>query len=83
MAYMDGITVHIGWEYFLGIFSAITVGAWYANGRFTALETSMDWVKNMLLDLKKSIDDANAKARGERSEDEPEEHKPLKQQTLW
>ncbi|WP_283817097.1 hypothetical protein [Bradyrhizobium agreste] len=40
----------------------------------------MDWVKNMLLELRKSIDDA--KARGE-TRDEVEGSKPLKQQTLW
>ncbi|MDA9473447.1 hypothetical protein XI03_02740 [Bradyrhizobium sp. CCBAU 65884] len=80
---MEGIIVHIGWEYFVGILGALLAIAWYSNGRFTALETSMDWVKNMLLDLKKSIDDANAKARSETSEDKAEEHKPFKQQTLW
>lgn len=43
---MEGITVHIGWEYFLGLLGALVAVAWYSNGRFTALETSMDWVKN-------------------------------------
>jgi hypothetical protein len=80
---MEGITVHIGWEYFLGLLGALVAIAWYSNGRFTALETSMDWVKNMLLDLKKSIDDANSKAHGERSDDKAKAHEPLKQQTLW
>lgn len=80
---MEGITIHIGWEYFIGLLSALIAMAWYSNGRFTALETSMDWVKNMLLDLKKSIDDAKAEGRDERSRDRAEERKPLKQQTLW
>ncbi|WP_456759280.1 hypothetical protein [Bradyrhizobium sp. USDA 4011] len=43
----------------------------------------MEWVKNMLLDLKKSIDDANAKARGEPSNGNTQAREPLKQQTLW
>ncbi|WP_283805702.1 hypothetical protein [Bradyrhizobium liaoningense] len=43
----------------------------------------MDWIKNMLLELKKAIDDANGKARGEAARDEAEAHEPLKQQTLW
>jgi hypothetical protein len=51
---------------FWGILSVVVAGAWYANGRFTALETSMDWVKHMLLDLKESIDDANDKTDGAR-----------------
>ena len=56
--------------------------AWYSNGRFTALETSMDWVKNMLLDLKKSIDDANTGARGDTSGAKAPSRETLKQQTL-
>lgn len=80
---MEQITVHIGWECFLGIIGVLIAGAWYANGRFTALETSVDWVKSMLLDLKKSIDDANAQPHGETSRDKADAREPLKQQTLW
>jgi hypothetical protein len=81
---MEGITVHIGWEYFLGLLGALVAVAWYSNGRFTALETSMDWVKNMLLDLKRSIDDANPKGRGGgQSNDSAKVHEPFKQQTIW
>ncbi|WP_283808157.1 hypothetical protein [Bradyrhizobium liaoningense] len=43
----------------------------------------MDWIKNMLLELKKAFDDANAKAIGEAARDEAEARKSLKQQTLW
>ena len=43
----------------------------------------MDWVKNMLLDLKKSVDEANAKARDEQGEKEVAREPQLKQQTLW
>ncbi|WP_256469666.1 MULTISPECIES: hypothetical protein [unclassified Bradyrhizobium] len=44
----------------------------------------MDWVKNMLLDLKKSIDDANVNGRGGGpSSDNAQAHEPVKQQTLW
>ncbi|WP_256466400.1 hypothetical protein [Bradyrhizobium sp. 153] len=43
----------------------------------------MDWVKNALLDLKKSIDDASAKARGDSTGDRAKAPEPLKQQTLW
>lgn len=81
--YMEGITVHIGWEYFLGLLGALVAVAWYSNGRFTALETSMDWVKNMLLDLKKAVDDGNAKSHGETPKGHAQEHDALKQQTLW
>ncbi|WP_283805710.1 hypothetical protein [Bradyrhizobium liaoningense] len=43
----------------------------------------MDCIKNMLLELKKAIDDASAKASGEAARAESEGRKPLKQQTLW
>lgn len=59
---MEGITVHIGWEYFVGLLSALIAVAWYSNGRFTAIETSIDWIKDMLLELKRSIDNANERA---------------------
>ncbi|PPQ17836.1 hypothetical protein CV770_18650 [Bradyrhizobium sp. AC87j1] len=80
---MDGITFQIGWEYFLGIISALIAGAWYANRRLIALEMSIDRIKNMVLELKKALDDANAKASGEAARDKAEAREPLKQQTLW
>jgi len=80
---MEGIIIHIGWEYFIGLLSALVAMAWYSNGRFTALETSMEWLKSMLLELKKSIDDANAKARDDTSKEKKAERRPLKQQSLW
>ncbi|WP_027576068.1 hypothetical protein [Bradyrhizobium sp. WSM1743] len=80
---MEAITIHIGWEYFIGLLSALIAMAWYSNGRFTALETSMEWVKDMLLDLKKSIDDANTKSGEGTSRDKNAEGQLLKQQKLW
>ncbi|MEY9470850.1 hypothetical protein ABH992_003249 [Bradyrhizobium yuanmingense] len=43
----------------------------------------MDCIKTLLLELKKAVDDASAKASGEAARDEAEARKPLKQQTLW
>ncbi|TWA90212.1 hypothetical protein [Bradyrhizobium stylosanthis] len=80
---MEGIIIHIGWEYFIGLLGALVAMAWYSNGRFTALETSMDWVKNMLLDLKKSIDDASTTSGEGAPRDKNAEGQHLKQQTLW
>lgn len=51
---MNGLAIHINWEYFLGIMGALIVGAWYANGRFTTLETSMRWVQDVLKELRLS-----------------------------
>ena len=55
---MSSLTITIGWEYFLGIMVALIVVAWYSNGRFTALETSMEWVKELLKEVKLASDNA-------------------------
>ena len=61
---MATLTIQISWEYALGIIGSIIAGsasiAWYASGRLTALETSMEWVKSTLIELKVSFDNANA-----------------------
>lgn len=45
---MEGLTINVGWEYFLGVMAAIVGIAWYTSARFTALETSMKWVEKTL-----------------------------------
>ena len=55
---MDGLTIKIGWEYFLGIMAALILVAYYSNGRFTALETSMKWVQDILRELKLLTDNS-------------------------
>jgi hypothetical protein len=57
---MDGLIVHIGWEYFLGVMASLTLIAWYSNGRFTALETSMSWVKETLNAMKVNADNESS-----------------------
>ncbi len=64
---MDGLTIHIGWEWFLGIMGSLILIAWYSNGRFTALETSMQWVKDTLNELKISSDNSPTPAFGSHS----------------
>ena len=61
---MATLTIQISWEYGLGIIGAIIAGsasiAWYASSRLTALETSMEWVKRTVVELKLAIENANA-----------------------
>jgi len=61
---MATLTIQISWEYALGIIGAIIANsvsiAWYASSRLTALETSMEWVKRTLIELKAAIDNMNA-----------------------
>ncbi len=53
---MGGFTINIDWGYFLAIMGALIGVAWYSSARFTALETSMKWIKETINDLKTTID---------------------------
>lgn len=48
---MSELSIHIGWEYFLGLIGTLIGVAYYTNGRLTRLETSMEWVKDTLTRL--------------------------------
>ncbi|MGC9599503.1 MAG: hypothetical protein ABSE18_03920 [Minisyncoccia bacterium] len=64
---MPGLTINISWEYFLGIMAALILGAWYTNGRFTAIETSIQWLKDTINNLKTASDNASIPAYSSRS----------------
>lgn len=49
------ITINVGWEWALGIFGLLILIAWKGSARFTSLETSMNWVKQTLTELKIAI----------------------------
>lgn len=57
---MDTITINIGWEWVLGgsvsIIGTLLWISWKGSARFAALETSMDWVKKTLDELKLNSD---------------------------
>jgi hypothetical protein len=46
------LTININWEYFLGVIGALIGLAYYVNGRFTKIETSLAWLKEALQELK-------------------------------
>ena len=48
---MSELSIHIGWEYFLGVVGTLIGIAYYTNGRLTRLETTVDWVKEALARL--------------------------------
>jgi hypothetical protein len=56
---MDGLIIHISWEWALGIVGTLILIAWQGSRRFAALETSMEWVKETLHDLKTGADNAS------------------------
>ena len=54
---MNGITIYIDWAYFLGIVGTLIGIAYYANGRFTKIETTVEWLKEILLEIKERLED--------------------------
>jgi hypothetical protein len=48
---MSDLIINIGWEYFLGILGSMIAMAYYANGRFTRLETNYEWLAHAIRDL--------------------------------
>ena len=59
---MNELTININWIYFLGIIGSIILIAWRTSARFTAIETSMTWVKESLRDLKINAENARTPA---------------------
>jgi hypothetical protein len=53
---MNGITIYVNWAYFLGIIGTLIGIAYYANGRFTKIETTVEWLKQILLEIKAELE---------------------------
>lgn len=58
---MNTIVVNITWEYFLGLIGTLIALAYYANGRFTRLETSVEWLTETFRGLKIASENSAAK----------------------
>jgi hypothetical protein len=58
---MNTLVISINWEYFLGLVGTLIGIAYYANGRFTRLETSVEWLTETLRGLKLSSENNSAK----------------------
>jgi hypothetical protein len=56
IATMNGITIYIDWPYFLSIVGTLIGVAYYANGRLTKIETSVEWLKAILLEIKEELE---------------------------
>ena len=54
---MNEITIYIDWPYFLGIVGTLIATAYYPNGRFTKIETTVEWLKETLLEIKATLED--------------------------
>lgn len=58
---MDAIVINIDWQYFLGIIGSLIALAYYAQGRFVALETNVTWLKEMIGELAIRADNVRSK----------------------
>ncbi len=48
---MNDLVINVSWDYFLGILSSIGALAYYTSGRFTRLETNVEWLSDAVRDL--------------------------------
>ena len=61
---MNNVIININWEYFLGLVGTLIALAYYANGRFTRLETSVEWLTETFRGLKIASENSSAKLFG-------------------
>lgn len=61
---MNNVIININWEYFLGLVGTLIAIAYYANGRFTRLETSVEWLTETFRGLKIASENSSAKLFG-------------------
>jgi hypothetical protein len=64
---MNNVIININWEYFLGLIGTLIALAYYANGRFTRLETSVEWLTETFRGLKIASENSAAKLLGTHS----------------
>jgi hypothetical protein len=64
---MNDVIININWEYFLGLVGTLIALAYYANGRFTRLETSVEWLTETFRGLKIASENSAAKLFGTHS----------------
>ena len=58
---METISINVGWEYFLGIVGSLIAIAYYTQGRFTALEIDVSWLKETISELTIRAENVRAK----------------------
>lgn len=58
---MDALVIRFGWEYFLGVMGALLAIACYTQGRFSAVESDVSWLKEALNELTIKAENVQAK----------------------
>jgi hypothetical protein len=75
---MNGITIYVDWAYFLGIVGTLIGIAYYANGRFTKIETTVEWLKELLLEIKARLEEGTEQRQDNRHSRGSSSHEPTK-----
>jgi hypothetical protein len=60
-AVMETIVINIDWAYFLGLIGSLIAIVYYAQGRFTTLETDVAWLKDTISELTIQAENIRAK----------------------
>jgi hypothetical protein len=58
---MDSLVVNVSWEFVLGLIGSLIALAYYASGRFTAIETDIGWLKDTIAELAINAENISAK----------------------
>lgn len=58
---MGTLVINIDWPYFLGLTGSLIAIAYYAQGRFTVLETDVAWLKDAISELTIRAENVHAK----------------------
>ncbi len=58
---MDTLVINISWEFFLSAIGSVIALAYFANGRFTGLETNVEWLKETVSELLITAENVRAK----------------------
>ncbi len=53
---MNDLVIYINWEYFLGLIGTLVGIAYYANGRLTKVETSLEWLRDAMREVQIKMD---------------------------
>ncbi|MCP3475065.1 hypothetical protein NLM33_32605 [Bradyrhizobium sp. CCGUVB1N3] len=56
------LTINVNWECFFGIIGTLIALAYYANGRFTRIETNFEWLADTVRDLTIKAENISARA---------------------
>jgi hypothetical protein len=58
---MNNVIIYINWEYLLGLIGTFIAVAYYANGRLSRMEISIEWLKESVSGLQIAVENRSTK----------------------